>query len=301
MPSFAKKRVAPVEQEMISLIHSNGGATRRTNTNSTTTTTTTQRRRGGRFSSLRRMIPTQIIPSVGSPKFSGIKKRFTANGGEDELRVSLIDGHGKPTAAPEQRKGKQSQTLWTDRRLKEYGGLFLTAFFFVFILMHNGSKTVNWSKHKRMLAPHGKSRCYADRNRPKGFKCNCPDPQVPLEKTGVLKEQFKRHHKQLVQTAKNAPKDLDIVFLGDSIVERWSGTAGMGVQVLPGTKETFEQRFTKSQGGKFEGRAFGTAGNIVSKECFGYNYCVDYGFSSIFVLHLQCRVPICCGMYRMVS
>jgi hypothetical protein len=96
--------------------------------------------------------------------------------------------------------------------------------------------------------------------------CNCPDPGQPQAKTGTLADQWKRHHDDMVSIAKRAPQDLDVVFLGDSIIERLGGTAGMGTQVMDGHKASFDKRFSKRGGGRMEGKAFGTAQDSVSSE-----------------------------------
>jgi len=63
----------------------------------------------------------------------------------------------------------------------------------------------------------------------------------------------------MVSVANRLDPNLDIVFLGDSIIERFSGTAGMGAQGVTGHKAAFDRRFSKSSGARMEGKAFGTA------------------------------------------
>ena len=75
------------------------------------------------------------------------------------------------------------------------------------------------------------------------------------------------HHDAMVYDAKKAPNDLDIVFVGDSIAERWNGTAALGTKVIDSTKRAFRKRFTKKYGGKLEGIALGSAGDTVSPMC----------------------------------
>jgi hypothetical protein len=63
-----------------------------------------------------------------------------------------------------------------------------------------------------------------------------------------------------VEDAKRAPKKLDIVFLGDEIVEQWNGTAALGTTILKGgMREPFEKRFTTRGGGALEGLALGSS------------------------------------------
>lgn len=66
----------------------------------------------------------------------------------------------------------------------------------------------------------------------------------------------------MVAAAKAVPKKtpLDLVFLGDSIIERWNGTTAMGTERLPGDiRSAFESHFTKAGGGFFEGLALGSS------------------------------------------
>jgi lysophospholipase L1-like esterase len=68
----------------------------------------------------------------------------------------------------------------------------------------------------------------------------------------------------MVKDARQAPRDLDIVFLGDSMIERWNGTRNMGQQSIPGMRKVFAERFTIKGGGTFEGLALGSSGDTVS-------------------------------------
>jgi hypothetical protein len=69
----------------------------------------------------------------------------------------------------------------------------------------------------------------------------------------------------MVLDAKHAPSNLDIVFVGDAIVERWQGTTDLGVNVLPpGMKEPFQARFVKKNGAELEGLALGASSDTVS-------------------------------------
>ena len=68
----------------------------------------------------------------------------------------------------------------------------------------------------------------------------------------------------MVSIAKRLDPNLDIVFLGDSIIERFSGTAGMGAQGVTGHKAAFDKHFSKNAGGRMEGKAFGTEQDDVS-------------------------------------
>lgn len=97
--------------------------------------------------------------------------------------------------------------------------------------------------------------------------CTCPDPTVPLFNSDPRWEQ---QHNRMLQAAKLASKQqqqqqpLDLVFLGDSIVEQWNGTQSMGTNVIPGMREPFEKRFTIKGGGDLEALALGCSGDTVS-------------------------------------
>lgn len=67
----------------------------------------------------------------------------------------------------------------------------------------------------------------------------------------------------MVNDAKKAPKNLDIVFVGDAVIERWNGTKNLGTEVIPKMREPFQQRFTKSGGGHLEGLALGSSSDTV--------------------------------------
>jgi lysophospholipase L1-like esterase len=74
----------------------------------------------------------------------------------------------------------------------------------------------------------------------------------------------------MVHRAQNAPRKneksgdsgLDIVFLGDDVIEQLSGTINLGVKDADGMEAYFEHKFTKKGGGKLEGLALGSTGDI---------------------------------------
>lgn len=92
-------------------------------------------------------------------------------------------------------------------------------------------------------------------------RCTCPDPAQPLPNSDST---WRKHHLEMVKDARQAPRDLDIVFLGDSMIERWNGTRNMGQQSIPGMRKVFAERFTVKGGGTFEGLALGSSGDTVS-------------------------------------
>jgi lysophospholipase L1-like esterase len=89
--------------------------------------------------------------------------------------------------------------------------------------------------------------------------CVC-DPFLPM--TGRMDKWF-AHHAELARTAEAAPADLDVVFLGDSIIEHWNGTKFWGRRLMPEKREEFQRRFSKASGAKLEGIALGAAQDVV--------------------------------------
>ena len=81
----------------------------------------------------------------------------------------------------------------------------------------------------------------------------------------VLDPVWKQQHDRMVWDAEHAPKELDIVMLGDSIIERWNGTKNMGNEVIPNMRNPFEHRFTRAGGGDWEGLALGCGGDTVRR------------------------------------
>ena len=140
-------------------------------------------------------------------------------------------------------------------------------------------------------------------------KCTCPDPSLPLQNPD---KEWKKHHARLVEDAKRAPNKLDIVFLGDEIIEQWNGTADMGTTILKGDmREPFEKRFTTKGGGTLEGLALGSSIDTVrSSLVCTINMAVLYHptiysfvFSSCSTHSLSVsfggRAPTCFGIYKM--
>ena len=92
-------------------------------------------------------------------------------------------------------------------------------------------------------------------------RCVC-DPFVPMEgkdKTGGKNSSWFIHHDKMIRIAKAAPANLDVLFLGDSIIERWNGTRYLGRRSIPENREAFGRKFSKARGSKLEGLAFGSA------------------------------------------
>jgi lysophospholipase L1-like esterase len=109
-------------------------------------------------------------------------------------------------------------------------------------------------------------------------KCQCEDP---LHATRRYKEPlWDAHHKRLVQDAamaaaastkssknskrKDKKKQPEIVWIGDSIVERWNGTKTMGANPAPEFRAVFDTYFD-SPTAPFKGLALGSSGDTCTE------------------------------------
>jgi lysophospholipase L1-like esterase len=92
--------------------------------------------------------------------------------------------------------------------------------------------------------------------------CQCTNP---LRATKWNKRGWEDHHDELVRFAKQATQlpntKLDVVMIGDSIIERWNGTRSMGQQLAADMIPVFEQHFTRHGGGRVDAIALGTSGD----------------------------------------
>ena len=68
------------------------------------------------------------------------------------------------------------------------------------------------------------------------------------------------------QLAQNADEWVDVVFLGDSITERWRETEyGTPASSALGSAEIFDSFFSKDKGGEYSGLALGISGDTVRR------------------------------------
>jgi lysophospholipase L1-like esterase len=91
--------------------------------------------------------------------------------------------------------------------------------------------------------------------------CFCSNPTKPLERDD---KRWFAHHNNLLQDAIKAVsdgKELDLIMVGDSIMERWNGTRALGTITEPGMRRVYETKFSKEGGGRLEGVVFGSAGD----------------------------------------
>jgi len=92
--------------------------------------------------------------------------------------------------------------------------------------------------------------------------CECINPLKPMDKSNEWWNEAKDFNLGLVQ---NATSDLDVVLLGDSIIEQWNGrNKGAQKDNLDEIKGVFNNLFRKDHGGMIDGLALGIAGDLTS-------------------------------------
>ena len=218
----------------------------------------------------------------------GQEGRRRTRGGEQEM-VSLL---GKPSLGKRIRKydngrkkaGKRDlksmiqNIRWTRRTL--FALLIITSFV-TYKVFQKGAKLLNWGEFDKLLAPQApqEERCFEETieiishvtGKSRKLPCACPEPNIALENTEDAL--WKSNHKRMVSEAINAPKDLDIVFFGDGMVEQLSGSRGLGAEMLDGMEHYFETSFRKARGGKFNAIALGSSGDTV---CLQNSNCLEF-------------------------
>mmetsp|Transcript_30487 Transcript_30487/g.34749 ORF Transcript_30487/g.34749 Transcript_30487/m.34749 type:complete len:390 (+) Transcript_30487:39-1208(+) len=95
---------------------------------------------------------------------------------------------------------------------------------------------------------------------------------IPLHK----RERWIQHHNDLVDTLHGYDDELDVLFLGDSIIEQWNGTRFLGRKLFKSNRQSFLHKFSKTMGANFNGLAFGTAQDRLQH----LNWHVQNGFVS---------------------
>jgi len=202
-----------------------------------------------------------------------------------EERVSLLTGGGGSSAGKLKRnskynnnnksRGKSSfnnllnknnKPPWTMTRLMKYGALLLVSASMSFLLLRKESKVIHWEEYHNILEPGGskETRCFEESRSSRDERCSCPDPNKALANDDAAKVPlWKNNHDHMINQAKNAPKELDIVFFGDGMIEQLSGTRGLGAESVEGMEEYFERKFTKKKNGgaKFSAIALGSSGD----------------------------------------
>lgn len=102
--------------------------------------------------------------------------------------------------------------------------------------------------------------------------CRCEDPFQPVSRAeyNSWKVGFKTNRKIVQALEADPSSDIDIAFVGESIVEemdgRWMGVEREGE--LKHLKSIFDERFNKKKGGKLSGVALGIAGDATPNVLF---------------------------------
>lgn len=97
--------------------------------------------------------------------------------------------------------------------------------------------------------------------------CNCFNPAEPVSSDDV----WMAHHLEMVSAAQRAAQiykeTLDVVFIGDSIIERLNGTRTMGTKrPYPEYSDVFERHFDKARNAQatLQGIALGSSGDTTN-------------------------------------
>jgi hypothetical protein len=100
--------------------------------------------------------------------------------------------------------------------------------------------------------------------------CPCSDPLVAQDGGSLLWTETHSLNQQLAL----ADRDVDVVFLGDSITERWRETEyGKPSPSALGSATVFDSLFSKENGGKYAGLALGISGDTVSHRTIQFICC----------------------------
>jgi len=97
--------------------------------------------------------------------------------------------------------------------------------------------------------------------------CRCEDPLLPIDKLQFKywSRTFEMNKQCVDEYVMNDDiyfENMDVVFLGENIVEAWAGrSVGMNSTTLLSIKKLFSKRFNKEEGGKFNGLPLGIAGD----------------------------------------
>ena len=191
-----------------------------------------------------------IIPFIHPTTLKHLKKstdRFSTN----------TTSHISPTMT--QRKKSSEENVQGDRSFQHLKRQSLEQNILKHLNYHNNSGRLTRNTKSEVLGnmistkqPH---RCYVVHpGYPTANDCYCAeDPNRPTDKKDKL---WVHHHKDMVQHAIQAKHDLDLVMIGDSIIERWNGTRHLGSIQEPGMRHV-----TKKTGGSLEAIALGSAGD----------------------------------------
>ena len=110
---------------------------------------------------------------------------------------------------------------------------------------------------------------------PSKRKCLCPDPSISSKDLRDNQPEWMVHHQTMLndviyETTIPQTIPLDIVFLGDSITERWNGTRSMGTRTnFPEFRHSFDTMFngrnSSNSNAKLHGLLLGSSGDITTE------------------------------------
>mmetsp|Transcript_10947 Transcript_10947/g.25926 ORF Transcript_10947/g.25926 Transcript_10947/m.25926 type:complete len:435 (+) Transcript_10947:288-1592(+) len=178
----------------------------------------------------------------------------------DEERASLLIDNS-PGKFKRHRRPRTTRAPWTMSRLMKNVAILAFGATISFLLLRKQSKMIHWEEYQNILEPEGtkETRCFESSRDNRDERCSCPDPNKAL--TNDRDKLWNSNHDHMVSQAKNAPKDLDIVFFGDGMIEQLSGTRNLGAETVEGMEEYFERTFMTENGGKFNAIALGSTGD----------------------------------------
>jgi lysophospholipase L1-like esterase len=135
--------------------------------------------------------------------------------------------------------------------------------------------------HNFGIQVHPQHRCF-DADDPKEWKkkqgatvCLCTDPLAATPRNDL--PVWQQHHKELADAATEATRDsqrhkLDLIMIGDSIIERWNGTRSMGQRLADEFLPIFDQLFTRHGGGRIDAIALGSSGDTSNNLLWQLNH-----------------------------
>lgn len=89
----------------------------------------------------------------------------------------------------------------------------------------------------------------------------CSNPLAPKVQLHFMVDWYGAHALNK-EAALNAPNNTDVVFLGDDLIEGWTGLQlGKEIEELEGVKDEFKQRFDKEEGAEYHAIALGATGD----------------------------------------
>mmetsp|Transcript_13691 Transcript_13691/g.31828 ORF Transcript_13691/g.31828 Transcript_13691/m.31828 type:complete len:205 (+) Transcript_13691:379-993(+) len=121
--------------------------------------------------------------------------------------------------------------------------------------------------------------------------CSCHSPLIPRpNRRQEQKQAWRQAHNRNIRLAENASQQTDVVFLGDSITERFLGT---DLEELRGRHrdkvQAFQELFTRAGGGTVDGVPLGISGDRVRRRRTAYQVSANTHLS-----HPTSVLPLLC-------